>query len=89
MELSLRKAQANIREAHEKGEIGPEGDSFIDLSEKWWSALVTVSPDGALSPTANGQTVAAGAIPDFKRKRNLEPDDDCARPYKRGKWDDI
>ncbi|KAL5085231.1 hypothetical protein Trisim1_010795 [Trichoderma cf. simile WF8] len=85
MELSLRKAQANIREAHEKGEIGPECDSFIDLSEKWWSALVTVSPDGGLSPTANGQTVAAGAIPDLKRKRNLKPDDDCARPYRRGK----
>jgi hypothetical protein len=47
MELSLRKTQVSIREAHEKGKRGPECDSFIDLSKEWWSAFVTVSPDRA------------------------------------------
>ncbi|KAL7930170.1 hypothetical protein V8C35DRAFT_330725 [Trichoderma chlorosporum] len=71
----------------------PECDFFIDLSEKWWSTLVTVSPDGTLSPTANGERLAGNVIKNAskveKKLYHNPPDDDCARPYKKGKWDDI
>ncbi|KAL7954138.1 hypothetical protein V8C34DRAFT_295113 [Trichoderma compactum] len=46
MELSLRKAQASVREVHEKCEIGPECDSFIDHT----------GVDGVRSPMIQGQT---------------------------------
>lgn len=86
----MRKAQASIRESHDEGELGPEYDSFINLSEKWWSMLVVASPDGTLTPTAHGQNVADTAIGNVKNpKVVLPPDDDCAHPYKRGKWDDV
>lgn len=87
MERALVKLQDNIRETISSGD-SDEYASFLELTHKWWSMLVTKLPDGTLQPTDNGLCVEKKAIADYPKEKR-PPDDDCARPYKRGKWDDI
>lgn len=76
------KTQDGIRDAISSGESTDHHEVFLKLTRQWCKMLATKLPDGTLEPTENGSILAKKAIADFL-KGELDPDDDCARPYKK------